>query len=168
MDIRRFILFAALSVAAHTHAATGHSHGVGTLEVIIEKGQIAIDLELPLDSVTGFEQAPKNDKDRDALAEAQRLLNDAAAVFVPTPEADCSVISAKVGVPYADGKSTGGEHADIDAGYVFRCTNPAALKGIETRLFKHFKRLYRIEARRVGPTGQGAARLTPKQPLLTW
>lgn len=167
MDIRPFILFSALAFAAHTHAATGHSHGVGTLEVIIEKGQIAIDLELPLDSVTGFEHAPKNDKERDALAEAQRLLNDAAAVFVPTPEAACSVASTKVGVPYADGKSAG-EHADVDAGYVFRCTNPAALKGIETRLFKHFKRLYRIEARRVGPTGQGAARLTPKQPLLTW
>jgi hypothetical protein len=39
---------------------------------------------------------------------------------------------------------------------------------VETTLFKSFKRLYRVEARRVGPVGQGAARLTPKNPVLSW
>ena len=63
---------------------------------------------------------------------------------------------------------SGDAHADIDARYVFHCANPAALKGIETTLFKHFKRLYRLEVQRVGPVGQGAARLTPKQPVLNW
>lgn len=175
MDIKRFApvatltLLAALTVAANARAATGHSHGVGALEVSIENAQIAIDLELPLDSMTGFEHAPKNDKEKAALAEAERRLKDAAATFIPTPEAGCTVTSVKVSVPYADGKTaSGGEHADIDASYVFRCANPAALKGIETRLFKHFTRLYRIEARRIGPEGQGATRLSAKQPTLSW
>lgn len=175
MDIKRFApiaaltLLAALTVAASVHAANGHSHGVGALEVSIENTQIAIDLELPLDSVTGFEHAPKNDKEKAALTEAERLLKDAAAMFVPTPEAGCTATSVKVSVPYADGKTASGDgHVDIDASYVFRCANPATLKGIETRLFKHFKRLYRIEARWIGPSGQGAARLSAKQPTLSW
>lgn len=168
MDMKRLALIAVLAVAANAHAAKGHSHGVGTLDVSIENAQVTIDLELPLDSVTGFEHAPKNDKEKAALSEAERLLKDAAAMVVPTPEAGCTVASVKVDVPYADGKSADGEHADIDASYVFRCANPAALKSIETRLFKHFKRLYRIEARRVGPAGQSAARLSAKQPALTW
>jgi hypothetical protein len=59
-------------------------------------------------------------------------------------------------------------HADIAAEYSFRCTNPAALKGIETTIFTRFKRLYRLEVRRNGPNGQGAIRLTPKKPTLGW
>lgn len=168
MNLTRLALLVALAATANAHAATGHNHGVGALDVSIEDTRIAIDLELPLDSVTGFEHAPKNDKQKAALAEAERLLKDAAAIFVPTPEAACTVTSVKVGMPFAEGKPIGGEHADIDASYVFRCTNPATLKGIETALFRHFKRLYRIEARRVGPSGQGAARLSAKQPTLTW
>jgi hypothetical protein len=49
-------------------------------------------------------------------------------------------------------------HADIDANYVFRCANPAALKGIETTHLQSFKRLYRLEAQRAAPRpGQAAA-----------
>jgi hypothetical protein len=71
-------------------------------------------------------------------------------------------------MPAFGAKAGADDHGDIDASYVYRCAKPAALKSIETGLFKHFKRLYRLEARRVGPAGQGAARLTPKNPAITW
>ncbi|MCX8018207.1 MAG: DUF2796 domain-containing protein, partial [Rhodocyclaceae bacterium] len=59
-------------------------------------------------------------------------------------------------------------HADLEASFVFRCAQPAALNSLTTSLFQAFKRLYRLEGRRVGPRGQGAFRLTPKQPTLSW
>lgn len=170
------LLVACACLVPAAHAAKGHAHGEGRLDVAIDKDSITLNLELPLDAAVGFERPPRNDKEQAALAAAARLLQEAAALFQPTPEAGCAVQSAQVHVPFTGGDDKHGQHAhagethhaDIAAGYVFRCASPAALKGIETTLFRHFKRLYRLETQRVGPAGQGAQRLTPKNPVLGW
>ncbi len=154
-----FLLCALPALAQHRHV-----HGEGRLDVAIDNDTITLELTLPLDAAVGFERAPKSDKEKAALAETEKTLKDAAALWLPTPAAQCSLQSVEVGMPKFDG----GGHADIDASYTFRCAHPAALKGIETTIFKAFKRLYRLATQRVGPTGQGAQRLTPKQPTLSW
>lgn len=163
MKIHYLFAATALALALALPAQAQHAHGAGRLDVAIDKESVTLNLELPLDAAVGFERAPKNDKEKAALAAAEKTLNDAAALFLPTAAAQCAPQSVQVGMPQFDG-----EHADIDAAYVFRCAAPAALKGIETTLFKRFKRLYRLETRRVGPTGQGAMRLAPNQPILSW
>ena len=169
MNAKLVTLFIALAFGASAHAAKGHNHGVGELDVGIDNGQITIELELPLDSVVGFEHAPKTDKEKAAITEAEHVLKDAPSLFLTTPEAGCTPESITVTMPYTNGpKPHAEEHADIDALYVFRCTTPAALKSVETTLFKHFTRLYRLEARRAGPAGQGATRLSARQPKLSW
>lgn len=164
--MNRHILLATalLLILPLAHAQHKHVHGEGRLDVAIDEDTITLNLELPLDVAVGFERAPKNEKERLALTDAERALKDAAALWTTTSAARCAVQSVEVGMP----KLTGSEHVDVDARYVFRCANPAALKSIETTLFKHFKRLYRLEAQRVGPTGQGAQRLSPKRPILIW
>jgi hypothetical protein len=156
-------LLAALLAAPLAHAHK-HVHGEGMLDVVIDKGTISISLEMPLDAAVGFERAPKNDKEKAALAEAEKVLKDAVALFVPTPAAKCLPSKVEVGMP----KFEGGEHADLDAEYVFTCAEPAALKSMETTIFTQFQRLYRLEVQRAGPNGQGATRLTPKKPTLAW
>ncbi len=169
------LLFAAcLFFVLPAHAQ--HKHGEGQLDVVIDKDSVTLGLELPLDATVGFERTPKNDKEKAALAAADKVLKDAATLWLPTPTANCTVQSAQVQVPFTGGDDQHAQHqhegaahhADIDARYVFRCANPAALKSVETTLFKHFKRLYRLEVQRVGPSGQGAQRLTPKAPVLSW
>lgn len=152
------------------HAAKGHVHGAGTLDVSIDKGQISLALALPLDATTGFERAPKTPQERAALENAGKILNDASSLFIPSPAAQCTPKAATVALPFAADKKTAADsgHADIEASYTFECANAAELKAIDTTLFKHFKRLYRLEAQRIGPSGQGASRLTPKQPALRW
>lgn len=162
---RHLLLLALLSAALPgAHAQHRHVHGEGRLDIVVAKDQLNIDLELPLDVALGFERAPKTEKEKAALAEARKTLEDAAGLFVPSAAARCTPQSASVALP----DFSGSEHADIDARYSFRCADPAALKAVETRLFKHFKRLYRIEVQRATPAGQGAARLTPKNPVLAW
>jgi hypothetical protein len=161
----RIALFAAAATLSFSAIAQkAHVHGEGKLDVAIEKDTITLNLELPLDATVGFERAPKNDKEKSALVAMEKALKDAASLWLPTAVANCTVQTAEVLMPKFDG----GEHADTDARYVFRCANPSALKGVETSIFKSFKRLYRIEAQRVGPSGQGKQRLTPKNPVLTW
>lgn len=157
-------LLVALLVASTGQAQHKHVHGEGRLDVSIEQGTIALDLQLPLDSAVGFELAPKNDRELAALAAAQKALQAAAALWLPTAAAQCTVQSVEVGMPKFDGSP----HADVNARYVFRCTQPAALQGIETTLFQQFKRLHRLETQRIGPVGQGAQRLTPSRPVLAW
>ena len=161
-----YLLAGVLAFTLPAHAGKGHVHGEGKLDVSIEKDSITLTLELPLDAATGFERAPKNEQERTALAAAEKALRD-TALFLPTPAARCTAQAPQVTMPAFDGKQGDG-HGDIDATYGFRCAAPAELKSVWTTLFKSFKRLYRVEARLVGPTGQGAARLTPKNPVLSW
>jgi len=143
-----------------------HVHGEGRLDVVIERESLTLHLELPLDVAVGFERAPRNAAEKAALASAGRVLE--APPFAPSAAARCLLHSKQVSLPFADGKAPAGEHADIVASYVFRCADAGALKSIETTLFTDFKRLYRLASRRVGPSGQGAMRLTPNRPALTW
>lgn len=167
--MRHCLLLASLAaLAASTLPAHAqHAHGEGSLDVVIDKDSIAINLALPLDAAVGFERAPKNEREKAVLAAAEKTLGD-ASLFVPSTAASCKAEVPRVVMPAFGTKAGHDQHADIDASYAYRCANPAALKGIETTIFKQFKRLYRLEARRVGPAGQGKQRLTPKSPLLKW
>ena len=133
--------------------------------MFIQTLALLLELEPPLDSAVGFERAPKNDKERAALADAERLLKDATALFVPTSAAVCAIASVTVELPRTGERSESDGHADIDARYVFRCTTPAMFKRVETA---RFKRLYRIEARRTTPSGQSAARPSVRQAVIAW
>ena len=155
-------------------AAKGHAHGEGRVEVVIDKEMLTVSLELPLDAAVGFERPPKTDKERAALSATKKTLEDKPP-FLPAATANCSLQSQTTRIPFTgeadrhdhahEGES---HHADIEAEYRYRCTKPAALNSVETSLFKNFSRLYRLEVQRAGPSGQGALRLTPKNPVIRW
>ncbi|MBM3344989.1 MAG: DUF2796 domain-containing protein [Betaproteobacteria bacterium] len=63
----------------------------------------------------------------------------------------------------------GGEgHAELLAQFAFKCEQPAALKGVEVRLFDAFRGLRRIDAQVAGPAGQKAVRLSSSQRMVSW
>lgn len=155
-----------LLAATPALAQKAHVHGEGSLEAVIENNRLSLRLELPLDVAVGFERAPRNDKEKAALTAAAKALAD-PALFSPAAAANCIATPTRVNLPAYDGKQAP-DHADIEVSLEFICTAPNLLKSVDTSVFRQFKRLYRIEARRIGPAGQGAARLTPKNPILTW
>ncbi|MCX8086773.1 MAG: DUF2796 domain-containing protein [Rhodocyclaceae bacterium] len=165
-------LIFALACAAPAFAQ--HVHGEGRLELTLDRETLSIELVIPLEAAVGFERPPRNDKEKAALAQAAAALE--GVPFTPSAAAQCTLQEKRIHVPFTGGDDrheahshAGGQHhADLEARFVFRCTQPAALQTIETSLFSSFKRLYRLEARRVGPSGQGAQRLTPKRPHLAW
>jgi len=169
------VFLASLCGALPAYAQHKHVHGEGRLEVSIDKEIVTLHLEMPLDAAVGFERPPRNDGEKAALAASVQALSD-AALYRPTPAAQCTLQSQSVHAPFTGGDDKHGHHAhegethhaDIEATHVYRCAQPLALKSIETTLFSRFKRLYRLETQWVGPSGQGARRLTPKQPALLW
>jgi len=158
----------ALTLPLFAHSAPAHVHGVAKMDLAVDGNKLTLSMEMPLDNLVGFEHLPKTDKQKAALAEAMASLKNAADLFVPTVAAGCKVDTVDVGDPFPGGKAKADGHADVDADYVFRCAQPAALKGLETKLFKRFGRLHRVDVQRATAAGQGAATLTPEQPGMNW
>jgi len=158
----------ALMLPLFAQAAPAHVHGVAKIDLAVDGNKLTVALEMPLDNTVGFEHLPKTGTQKAALAESLKVLKNAADLFVPSAAAQCTVESVAVGDPFPGGQAKADGHADVDADYVFRCAQPAALKGLETKLFKRFGRLHRIDVQRATASGQGASTMTPEQPSMRW
>lgn len=157
-------------------AAGKHAHGEARLDVSIDGPVLVLKLAAPLDSLLGFERAPRNDAERarvQALAQTLR----GGAMFVPTAAARCRLerveLSSPVLAPELLGESGAAagkadDHADLDGSFVYRCEDAKALVSVDVMLFDHFKRLRRIDAQVAGPKGQLAPRLTSKSRQIRW
>lgn len=162
--------------AARAHKA--HSHGVAKLEVAVDGPTITLKLESPLDSLLGFERAPRNDAERGqvrAMAQALR----AGSAFVITAAARCRLDSVKLASPVLAPELLGetgaspkgkvdGEHADLEGTFIYRCEDARLLAGLDVMLFDSFKRLRRVDAQVVGPKGQSAFKLTARARQIRW
>lgn len=164
--ISKLILIATLFFPACVLAAA-HVHGKGRLDLVVDGAEFTISMELPLDSLIGFEHAPRTPAERATLSAALKQLQEAATLFLPSVAARCSVKSVQVADPFS-GKDGKPGHADIDADYVFSCASPAALKAVEVRLFKMFQRLHSLEFQRATPAGQAGGSLSPGQNVVRW
>ncbi|MCT9126589.1 DUF2796 domain-containing protein [Cupriavidus gilardii] len=174
------IALVATTLAGHAHAAEPHVHGQATLDVAVEGPVLSIALASPLDNVFGFERLPRTDAERAKVRQATATLRDGAALFRPSPEADCRLEAAQVyfgklhhgltgegEAPHGQPQA-GHQHADLDADYRFRCARPEALRSLEVRVFRLFPGVSRIAAQLAAETRQSGATLTPAQPRLRW
>jgi len=153
-------LFAALLAAlAPAHAGKAHVHGLLKMDVTLEGADLSIALEMPLDSLVGYERAPRSDAERRAASEALARMRDGASLFRLDAAAQCVLRSVEVSAPVLEqpaAKNPDG-HADLEASYVFRCAQPARLAQLEVLLFDVFRRVDRIEVQAALPQGQRKA-----------
>lgn len=162
----------------HDHQAhAAHEHGVATLRVASAGKALVIEFLSPLDNLVGFEHEPRNDEQRKAMADAEVLLRDGAALFSLPAAAGCRLLGAKLDSPWLQSEQPGHDHghghsdshaateqeghADLAASYRFECSSPDRLDSLNTRLFDSFPRLREVRAERATASGQGAAVLTP-------
>lgn len=165
-----FWLATALALPALAGEPGAHVHGTARLEIAVDADTLTLSLDSPLDSLLGFEHLPRNDKERAAVRAMGDKLQQAAALFAPTPAAQCQVQSVKLASPVLEpAKTAGGDgHADLDGEFVFRCAHPEALRGLEVGLFQSFPHLRRLDVQVAGPRRQMAVRLTPQQRRVSW
>ena len=72
-----------------------HEHGHGTLDIVVEGEELAIELRIPAVNVVGFEHAPRDEAEREAIRKALVPFGDAASVLELPAEAECEVEEAK-------------------------------------------------------------------------
>lgn len=158
----------------HAHGAKAHVHGNAEMQVVVDGQQLTIELQSPMDSLVGFEHAPRTEKQKQAIKAMEERFAAPATLFVPTPEAKCTAEPGTLKLPrYADvtenkRKRDKDVHSEMEATIHFQCEQPAELKGVEVTLFDAFTRIHRLDVQAMTPRGQSAARLTPKQRKLQW
>lgn len=169
-------------VLVHAHGKA-HVHGVAELRVTLDGEALRLVLTTPLENLVGFERAPRDEAERDAIRRAATRLRDAAALYTPSAGANCVLREVSLASPAIDPALLGGtaapasggapgagprptappakdDHVDLEAVMSYRCANPAALREIEVNLLKAFTGLRRIDAQVAGPTRQSVTRLT--------
>lgn len=178
-------------------AAEAHVHGQARLEIALEGDILSIRLESPLDNLLGFERAPRNEREKQAVKRMEAHLNDGAKQFQPSPAAACLPLDSRLEAlalgkdfPALSAGTTatpGGqsqarsaekiakphapadeEHGELTATWRFRCAQPLVLRDLTVKLFAAFPGLRRIDAVALTEKGQSAARLSASQPQLRW
>ncbi|MEL6296972.1 MAG: DUF2796 domain-containing protein [Pseudomonadota bacterium] len=145
------------------HAA--HTHGEGALNIAVQGKTVAVELEIPADSVVGFEHAAKSAEDKKAVKGAVAKLEEPLKLFKPTAAANCTVAKTDVELEGALA-GEGGSHSSIHAKYELSCANPAALTSVTIDLFDAFPKTEKIEVSLVGPKGARKFEATPKSRVM--
>lgn len=159
------LLGALLALAAvPAAAAPAHEHGVARLDIAVEPARLVLGLQLPLDSLFGFERAPRTDAERAAVQAALTQLRDVAAQVRIDSKAGCAdgtvqLTSAALGLGSSGGAAAADGHAELEAVYEFRCSAGAKAGFVELGLFAAFARLQRVELQVATPRGQMKATL---------
>ena len=144
-------------VSLPARAGKAHSHGVAQVVLTLEGPVLSVELEMPLDTLVGFERAPRTESERQSARQALSRLRDSGASLIrPAAAGQCRLESTSVNAPVLEqGAAPLQGHADAQIRYQFQCAQPSALVSVELNLFEPFRRLERLEAQAVTESGQG-------------
>ena len=142
-------------------AGKPHEHGVARLDVAVEARGVSLLLEVPLDSLVGFEHEPRTDAERQQIDLALARLRSGPALFRIDPAAHCAAKSMNLqsAVLGLGGEKIKDGHAEIEASYEFSCQDGARAGFVEASLFEFFPRLQRVEVQTATRRGQMKATL---------
>lgn len=173
----------ALQAGAHGPAPQGqaplhaHVHGQATLDVAVDARSLQLQFSAPLDSLLGFERAPRTAAERQQVQALEQRLRAVDQLLRPDPAAGCSLTKVELQAPVLGlGQAEehphhghGGEdHADLDLQAVFQCRDTARLQALDVQLFAAFAWLQQVEVQIAAPQGQFQRRLSRQAPRLQW
>jgi len=135
-------LVAALLAAAPAMAQAPHQHGHGTVNIAIERDRVVIELHAPGADIVGFERAPQNDTEKQALARAIEALQRPLTLVDLPAAARCAVDEAVVAAEGMNDGAPEGAHAEFEAAWMLRCADTGALRTFDfAPLFARFARV---------------------------
>ena len=170
------VLFFSISMASCTafaeakkeqsHEHQAHSHGNGTLELVIDGNTVKGKFEIPMESLLGFENLPKNTAQKKAVADLQTA-TASADNFVKLPAAAaCTQVAVTAESDMFKGKKS--EHSDLDYSFEFLCKNPSELKSIEFVVMSKSAKFKKLKVNMVTPKGQKSTTVQAKNPVLNF
>ncbi len=151
-----------VSFAAPIKAHGPHVHGKGELQIGLQGSNLSMTLQLPQDSVVGFERPPRNPKEVEAAEKALTTLKKPAELISISAAAECALKDTKITAPALEaqqGSKQTSEHADVIVQYRWECAKPDQIQSVTVNAFDVFKRLKVVQAQLAGFKRQKGARL---------
>jgi hypothetical protein len=167
----RLVAFLGLSLSLAAPAAVAgrpHQHGVAELALVIEGSLVSAQLDTPLDSLVGFERAPRTPAERDRAQAALARLSAPDGLLPMPASAGCAAPSATVHAPVLQGEAAADGHADAQVTWTWRCARTDGLRSLTHGLFEAFAPLQRVQVTVVTATGQHRVTLRRPQRELRW
>lgn len=170
------LIFSSITFNAAAHSGKPHVHGQAQLLVAIEAQNVEIEFESPLENLVGFERAPRNEKERAALADMEkRLLAPQSLVRLPE-NTQCAIDGAELVSPFpasasgaaASQANTKDAHSDVQVSLKFKCAKASDLRTLEISAFHSFSRIHKVTVQVVSPQGQRASTHTSRQRQVKW
>ena len=123
-----------------------------------------------MESLLGFEHAPRNPQEQAAVDALKKQLSIPAQLFDLPDKAGCKSTKTTLESPLFENNEHQHDthHADLDAEFAYECNQPSELKGLIVRLFEQFPHLYKIDVQVVAGQTQKIARLSPGQNQVAW
>ena len=106
-------LFVSFQISAQVRQKDSHEHGAANLMLVIEGDKLQIGIEVPSDSLIGFEYFPKSQSDRRSFNEAIKILSDPTKIFSTPDDAECLLTGLNVSQTLFSGEGKHG-HDDHD------------------------------------------------------
>ena len=105
-------LFVSFQISAQVRQKDSHEHGAANLMLVIEGDKLQIGIEVPSDSLIGFEYFPKSQSDRRSFNEAIKILSDPSKIFSTPDDAECILTGLNVSQTLfsSDGENGHGDH----------------------------------------------------------
>jgi hypothetical protein len=134
------------SACAGTTNKKPHVHGLAQVTLALESGKSGtIDLDVPAESIYGFEHEARTKADKAAQSRGLGLLRGHPEEIVKLPSG-CSVRTAKVEMEKAEHEEEPagerhGEHADVNASYAVKCGKSLKGSAVRVGMFSLFPRL---------------------------
>jgi hypothetical protein len=169
----------------HEHRQLGaHEHGVGQLNVALEDASLYIELVSPAMNIVGFEHAPNNPEQEQAVQQAKETLEDGNQVFSLPSEAQCELAATELETDMGGAEDTHSHeaeqeahheaeahahesehdeevHSEFHVNYEFRCANPASLTHMDVQLFSLFPTTEELQVQTITGKGQTSGKLNP-------
>ena len=89
-------LFVSFQTSAQVRQKDSHEHGAANLMLAIEGDKLQIGIEVPSESLIGFEHFPKSRSDRENFSEAIKILSNPSKFFSTPTDAECLLTGLNV------------------------------------------------------------------------
>lgn len=169
-------LFTLMAVAAsaseNSRGLDAHEHGVGILNIAIENGQVAMELEAPGADIVGFEYQAATPQDRRKVDDAIAILAKPMDLFRLPDKAACQVRESNVelhGGEETDGaheRQEQGGHTEYHATYTLICANPDRIRQIEFLYFQSFPNAQELEVQLITEVGATGFEVKRDRPII--
>ncbi len=80
-----------------------HEHGVGIINLVVDSGEVGIELEVPAEDIVGFESKPVSKNQKQLLKDGVLKLKSGEEIFIFQKQAGCNLENAEIVSSLLDG-----------------------------------------------------------------